>query len=59
MTFEQWMYAVCVEIQKRQLKPVELQDIYSSIDLTDSRLAYVDGEVPEKYKSKSVNQFKN
>jgi hypothetical protein len=50
MTFEQWIYAVCVEIQRKSLRPVELQNVYSSIDLTDARLAYIDGEVPEKYK---------
>ena len=50
MTFDQWIYAVCVEIQRKQLKPVELQNIFSSINLTDARLAYIDGEVPEKYK---------
>lgn len=51
MTFDEWIYAVCIYLQTRKATKVELQDIYSAIDLKDIRYAFMDGIAPEDYRA--------
>lgn len=51
MTFDEWIYAVCIYLQTRKAIKVELQEIYSTINLVDARNAFIDGIAPEDYKS--------
>jgi hypothetical protein len=47
MTFDEWIYKVCLHISNRTRK--EITDVYSSIDLTDAKLTFLDGINPEEY----------
>lgn len=49
ITFDQWCYLVC-EAKAGRRDP---HDIYPYIDLSDAKLAFVDGQSPEEY-SKQV-----
>lgn len=48
-TFEIWLYEVCEHISSLTRK--EITEVYSSINLTDARLAFLDGVNPEEYSS--------
>jgi hypothetical protein len=48
--FNKWIFEVCLYIQNKSIRKVELEGIFSSIDLTDTKLAFIDGESPESYK---------
>ncbi len=45
-TFDQWCYSVCEAKAGRGKDP---HDIYPTLDLTDARYAFVDGQSPEEY----------
>lgn len=45
ITFDQWCYLVC-EAKAGNRDP---HDIYPTLDLTDARYAFVDGQTPEQY----------
>lgn len=47
MTFDEWIYEVCLHISNRSRK--EITDVYSSINLTDAKLSFIDGDKPEEY----------
>ncbi len=47
MNFDQWIYIVCENISLKSRK--EITDVYSSIDLTDAKLAFIDNETPQQY----------
>lgn len=47
MTFDEWVFKVCSILSNKYRK--EITDVYSSLDLTDAKLAYVDGTTPEVY----------
>lgn len=47
MTFDEWLYEVCEYIQIRTRK--DMTDIYSSINLTDAKIAYMDNFTPRNY----------
>lgn len=50
MDFEKWLYDVCV-IMKPHNKDMEY--VYSLIELSNAKLAYLDGETPVQY-AKSI-----
>ena len=47
MTFDEWLFQVCELISKKTHK--EITDIFSSVDLSDAKLTYLDGIPPESY----------
>jgi len=47
MTFDQWISKVCEIISNRTRK--DITEVYSSIYLTDAKLAFIDGVSPEDY----------
>lgn len=47
MNFHQWIYTVCEIISNRTRK--EITDIYSTMDLTDCKLSFIDDMTPEEY----------
>lgn len=55
MTFDEWICKV-VEYKHQQLRGrVETQDIYSSIELSDAKLNFIDGVAPEDYIFKIIH----
>jgi hypothetical protein len=48
MNFDEWLFQVCEFISIKTKK--DITDVFSSIDLTDAKLAFLDGEKPEEYK---------
>lgn len=48
-TFDEWIYEVTEHLATKALK-VTAHDIYQMINLTDAKLAFVDGMEPEKYR---------
>lgn len=48
MAFDDWIYEVCLIISNRTRK--EITDVYSTIDLTDAKLSFLDGIRPEEYR---------
>lgn len=53
MTFDQWIGTVCEIISNRTKK--EITEVYSSINLTDAKLSFIDGVSPEDYKPFNPN----
>ena len=53
LSFHQWIYKSC-EIKVGKLK--EAYDIFPYVDLTDAKLAFIDG-MPEIEYSKQINVF--
>lgn len=47
MTFDEWLFKVVEYIQLQSRR--EPTEIYSSLDLTDAKLSYLDGITPEEY----------
>ena len=47
MNFEEWLFQVChlMSIKYRR----DETEIFSSIDLTDAKLSFLDGVLPENY----------
>lgn len=50
MKFDEWIYEVaeCISTKSRK----DITEVYSMIDLTDAKLAFMDGVAPEEYKIK-------
>lgn len=49
MNFEEWLYKV-VEFQHKKFKMrIEENEIYSSIELYDAKLQFLDGVKPEEF----------
>ena len=49
MNFEEWVYKVCENLKNTKFRHIEMEDIYSSLDLTEAKYAFLDGESPEEY----------
>jgi hypothetical protein len=49
MTFDEWIYEVCLYRSTRTRR--EITDVYSSINLTDAKLSFLDGINPEEYRA--------
>lgn len=47
LNFDQWLYKVYEIISSKHRK--EITEVFSSIDLRDAKLAFLDGESPESY----------
>lgn len=47
MNFDEWIYKVCECMQRTSRK--EITEIYSSIDLTEARYAFLDNIAPENF----------
>ena len=47
MTFEQWLFKACEFISIKTRK--DITEVYSSINLSNAKLAFLDGENPEEY----------
>lgn len=48
LTFDEWLYKVCENISQKTMKK-DVQDIFTSLDLTDAKLQFVDGVEPEEF----------
>jgi len=46
MNFNEWLFKVCESLSIKTGK--EITDVFSSIDLTDAKLSFIDGETPEE-----------
>ena len=47
LSFHEWMYIVCERLSTLTQKGVT--EVYSSLNLTDAKLSYIDGESPYEY----------
>lgn len=45
MTFDEWIYKVCAHISIKFKRDVH--EIYQQIDLTEAKVLYIDGILPE------------
>lgn len=47
MTFDEWIFKVCQILSDKHRK--DITEVYSSINLTDAKLSYIDNDSPEIY----------
>jgi hypothetical protein len=49
MNYETWLVEVCKYLQSTKYRGKDLEEIFSHINLSDSKLAFLDGEDPFDY----------
>lgn len=47
ISFDRWLYLVCEHIANKSRK--DITDVYSSIDLTNAKLSFIEGVEPSNY----------
>ena len=52
--FNKWLYLVCESKAKTLKKLKEPDDIFPYINLSDAKLAFLDGQTPEEYSKEII-----